>query len=370
MTTNRVRLFQLHILIAILCFICLPTANCQLLKSLELKNRPNIKQSSSPTLRKKKEIIIIPALGLSNRLKTISHALKLSECMSDNYLDQYSVSISWPVTSDLNASFNSLFNFSYIKDYNPKILTNYTVITKKSEYFTRDDIINYLNLKSSTNFKFIQNFNKIRKNLIIDEFKNYSQILIVSGWGSGFEFLRKSCFNKNIFKFYTNDIKHNLNKNIFNEINPILNYFNQLKQDKNETKIIGIHLRETDIISRHKETVSVEEVKLILNNYFTNKEVKEKIIIFLSSDDKKVYEDIIEIIEKYNIEVIHLKVKDEFNNDGYADRSSVNGMRAALSDLLLLGNCDEIYTNIIHSTFSQTAAKIANIKLNRLNELV
>lgn len=267
------------------------------------------------------KVICVPYAGLCNRISCLMSALYLS----DHYADNFTVKVYWGSSNDCKAYYNQLFtpikrdNFKIVRLQKWNLLFNrHTPNLLKRIFF--DNIYN-----GSTN------------DVILNKSFRANNIYVAS-------------YNKFIqFEYKTNiaEILHPLpkiEKKILEKGKMIKEYCTQ-----NQCQIIGIHIRRTD------NQLAIKNNPII---FFLQKidELHEKIkcCFYLSTDDNKLKESIIQEYQKKGIKI--------FCHKSILKRDSLKGMEDAVIDLWLLGKCNKIIGSS-NSSFSIWASRLYNAPL-------
>ena len=202
-----------------------------------------------------------------------------------------------------------------------------------SDLFCDIDFVEYPILKKTERFGVVLNDNFFKK--IFGDFmqsKHPNEII---------KFISKDKETNVFLRNYTNKIERNTFKSIFNRLN--LN-----SKIKNKLQIFNV-INLKDIIGVHVRRGDVSKYRFIeLNKYFNFLDKRNIKIIFLSSENEKVY-------FKFSKKYIVIR-----NRQESFDRNTVVGIQDSLVDMILLSRCKYILSS--ESQFSRCAGSIGNIK--------
>ena len=258
----------------------------------------------------KKSTVVIPILGLGNRLDVINSIYHLN------------LPIYWTRRSDFNCDYYDIFSEPKLNFVNT--MNNGNIICSASRSFHWfDKTVKNITDRTCTHIYYPEGENYLNKNYDIISFSK----IIPPKDNSFYKLLRPS-------------------KKVKDKIDSFF--------PKNE-KLLGIHIRYSDNTNHMKqktESQIFQEAINIINKYPNHK-------IFLASDNKVIKN---KIINKYPNRVY-------FQNNSLntvkpggmpKERGSVEGMIEAVADLFALSYCDELWGNHSGSTFLKAAQRMKN----------
>lgn len=270
------------------------------------------------------ELIINPIGGLANRMRAIASGINLS---IDNNINIKS--IIWPVNSDLYCPFDELFeplkNIKLLNISNLQELLFFDEPRKKNLYLSGLFQINrYCG-------KIIDYHPEINK--YIEFLRNFSKPLLIQSGVIFYDFSPE--FYRNLF----------IPKKDF-----ITAAVERLDNNKN---IIGLHIRRTDNIVSIEKSPTILFINTIKNELYKDSNVK----FYLATDDNAIKSQLTSIFGKNKI----------ICSEKTAVRSTNNGIREALVEMLCLSMCKKIYGSF-WSSYSEAAAMLGNVNLIRLHK--
>jgi hypothetical protein len=259
------------------------------------------------------KFVVFMDAGLGNRIRVINSLLNFLEA---NNISDYSVKILWVKGNDLNASFEDIF-----ENINRLVTTD----VKKGS-------LNHVvyKLKYYSIFFLLKSFFSSFRNI-----KNHSQIQINSPGA-------KTVFLHTYHQFY--DIKNNyltFNSKILSRTKiPSSNY-------------IGIHIRQGDNVQ------SITNSPTVLFETKIEEILKEKAdsLFYLSTDSESLRARFKSLFGERII----------VSDSKSINRSTLEGIQDAASDIFILSNADRIIGSY-YSSFSEVAAQFRHISLEILKK--
>lgn len=277
---------------------------------------------------KKRQIILIPAGGLGNRMRAIASGVALANKTGR------ALKIIWQKDNGLAAEFSDLFSadnlpfdfkqvsglmYSFIYDVPRKKNLYLTTLTS---LFDRRSRIHHISNKEN-NYLFDQPLE--------DKINNQKRdVIILSG-----------------SQFYP--FPDSLLRSIFRPHAEVRKVIENILC--NQKPFVGMHIRRTDNLQ------SIQQSPIDLFKSVIEKELKEDrtVKIYVASDSDEVKNDLKTI---YGDSVI--------TNNNTADRSSLSGMREGLAEMLILASCKQIYGSF-WSSFSEISSMIGGVPLTILS---
>lgn len=294
--------------------------------------------------------------GLCNRIRTIDSLFILCKERKKD------ITIFWPMDIALNSKFESIFNIPEFENFNLKIyncppgfpdiyLPSYQNLLKNFLKGRKLDkhlknVVNVLNKIPPEN-KMGEKFLDNHYNLIIQETQ-----------GSVEEMDNLFCerLENLVDKFL--DKEENIYINSCYRLHPVIDNYksfvptqeiiNNIKTTVGRfTNTFGLHIRRSDH-EGSKTHSTLEKFITVMDNEL---EKDSNTTFFLSTDDESTKQN---LIKTYGDIII-------YNEISSFDRNSPEAVKDAVLDLYCLSNTKKIYGSH-HSSFSQVAAKIGNIK--------
>lgn len=262
--------------------------------------------------------------GLANRLRALISILVISKEINET------VTLIWRKDNALNCDFYDLFQ--------------------------KNDLIKVQNYKFPyTLLEFYKTKNQIKK-VIVNIIFRFSNINFCFSdkdvptfvWDLGYFDLNKLPSNyKNLYFSTCNELW--FREDVLELLKPIpelqIKILENYKNFNNNT--IGLHIRRTD----HVDSINASPLDLFIEIIQYELKKSANTIFFVSTDDKKVEDD---LIKEFGTKII--THKKEFS------RETTKGIQDALVDLYCLSKTTKIYGSF-NSSFSSLAAKIGKIPL-------
>ncbi|MCM1309922.1 MAG: hypothetical protein NC301_02715 [Bacteroides sp.] len=271
------------------------------------------------------DVVINPVGGLANRMRAIASGIALCNSMHLNLKE-----IDWPINSDLYCPFDELFepipNIPINNISNKRQLLLFDEPRKKNLFLSKLIQINRYSSKIIDNSPDIEGYFLNRK-----EAKR--PILIQSG-----------------LVFY--DFSTDLYRSLFKPREELLDLVK--KTVKDFSNMIGLHIRRTD------NTLSIEKSPLILfERTIENELLKDSSTKFYLATDCDYTKW--QLVNKYGQNIINCSSKS-------AIRTTKNGIKEALIELIILSQCRKIYGSY-WSSFSEAAAILGNTTLETISKV-
>eukprot|EP00924_Labyrinthula_sp_SR-Ha-C_P000937 snap_masked-scaffold_7-processed-gene-8.34-mRNA-1 protein AED:1.00 eAED:1.00 QI:0/0/0/0/1/1/2/0/401 len=306
----------------------------------------------------KPKIVLVPELGLANRLRTMKSFQVFKEC-SDLSHYQIETYINWPVTFDLSAGYTDIFESPFINPIsNDEIFNSKSVILThtNSESITEQLLTETFN-RSILEINEILENNKMQEiniRRLLKKYKYHDYIVLASAWGT--RSVRDRLVHCSVRK------EQKLEQDFLQSItfHPVLQnearLFDSIVKEAHSSggRVISVHVRLTDSVrgvwadrmSTAEETL--EAVKKVS---------KRRDKIFLATDDPSV----ISIFKKeFGKKLIQTK------RLGNLERNSLEGIRQGLIDLIRLSKGDIIIGNHGYSSFTRLAGDLAGKPISDL----
>lgn len=271
------------------------------------------------------EIIINPIGGLANRMRAIAAGVSLSLETGSK------CKIVWPVNTDLYCPFDLLFK---------KLPYNIEVRNIKG----REDLLFYdIPRKRNMYISGLLQYGKYCKKIVDSHDDIKSEV--TKCMKSDKPFLIRSGL-----EFY--DYSPRLYRNLFHPQEYIVDKVNEIIDTAYSGKIIGIHIRRTD----NAKSISESPLELFIET--VNRELKNdpNVKFYLATDDEWTKEHLTTL---YGDRIIY--------STSNADRTSVEGIKDAMIEMLCLSKCEKIYGSY-WSSFSEAAALYGNTQLIQLRK--
>lgn len=272
-------------------------------------------------------IIVDTYAGLANRMRTIISGVSMARTFNQE------LKVIWPVDSDLNCSFYSLFLPNKAFHVVPDSFSSWCLSRQKSKYF------------------FLKNFSSLYSYIFSYNYKLYDCELSDRVWQPPLYRLTKekipdfkNAYIKTCNEFFLQNTKYSEVFIPSDEISTTI--------DKNVSFMspytVGLHIRQTD----HADSITKTPMENFIKSMYQEINTNSKANFYLATDSQSVKNKIIEIFGKDRIIV----------SDGGLDRGSKVGMINAVVDLYSLSYCKKIYGSY-GSSFSEVASNLNNAKL-------
>jgi hypothetical protein len=268
-------------------------------------------------------IIIEPSFGLANRIRVIASSIHLGEQLNET------ITILWDKTSEINCSFEELFQPIYNINIFPKKRSHRLIKSSIQPSTTKSVIANLTNKFLGIDF--------CARIIDGEPFKK----------GSKLDLLKLSTIHKNIYVKTCGDFGYGLN--VFTHFKPTAALQAEIdtRVSKYTSSTFGLHIRRTD----HLDAIGNSPLSLFVDKIKATLETDRNANFYLSTDDPAT-----ETHLKHLFGDKIITYKKDFSRD------TPQGIKDALLDMFCLASTTTIYGSF-NSSFSDVAARIGNIPL-------
>ena len=287
---------------------------------------------------KRKKLLVIPLAGLGNRMRV------LSSCVAIAKRDNRTLSIVWPINSELGCDIIDIFSNIGIDYKRPNKIFSYVLSTvyrvgAVRRFFKIYKFITSLFFDAVILDGDIIDYDVVNKLKKIDRLDNKSNLIVAACMSFNDE-----QYTANFFNYLKDEINRpQLNSFVFS------NYINdRVHQEYNKIShpYIGIHIRRTDNFDAIKHGDEANYIQEIERCLAINQDQK----FFLATDSEKTKEY---FKTRYGQRI--------YTMNSVLERNSKEGIQAGVIEMLLLSKSDKIICSLI-SSYSNAAILIGKEK--------